>query len=64
MPDTAFLEDRAGKVDDEFRKKTGHKGKTGEPLKITHKFVDDALTFIERIAMKVQEDLEAERARG
>ena len=55
---------RAGKVDDEFRKKTGHKGKTGEPLKITHKFVADAITFIERIAMKVQEDLEAERARG
>lgn len=55
---------RAGRVDSDFRKKTGYRGKTGESLRVTHKFVDDALDFIMRIATKVQEGLEAQRAGG
>lgn len=55
---------RAGKIDNVFKKGTGHKGRVGSIVDISQKLVEDALIFVEDIATDVQEGLEEQRAGG
>lgn len=54
---------RAGIVDRIFAKRTGYKGRIGDPVHLTNAFVDESLCFILGLAREIQQECAGQKAR-